>query len=114
MLRCVAFTLIAVAPAVSVAQTTGTDQRQPIVPPGELRLRILLTSAADEQYRGSDPKSLAADHRMVDNASDLAARLAGLNPSTVTVVRTIFEGETHGSVWPVSLTSGLRFALALN
>lgn len=81
---------------------------------GELRLKILLTSAGDEQYRGSDPKLLAADRRMVDNVSDLGARLVRLNPSSVIVVRTIFEGETHGSIPPSSLTRGLRFALPLN
>lgn len=81
---------------------------------GELRAKILITSAANEQYRGDDPKLLAADRRMVDNASDLATRLARLNPSGVPVVRTIFEGENHGSVPPASLTRGLRFALPLN
>jgi len=81
---------------------------------GELRLKILITSAAEEQYRGNDPKLLAADRRMVDNASELSARLARLNPSSVTIVRTIFEGENHGSVPPASLTRGLRFALPVN
>ena len=81
---------------------------------GELRLKILVTSAAEEQYRGSDPKLLAADGRLVDNASELANRLARLSPSSITVVRTIFEGENHGSVPPSSLTRGLRFALPVN
>jgi predicted alpha/beta superfamily hydrolase len=81
---------------------------------GELRLKVLLTSAGEEQYRGNDPKLLAADRRMVDDASDLAARLARLNPSNVVVVRTIFDGETHGSVPPSSLTRGLRVALPVN
>ena len=81
---------------------------------GELRLKILVTSAGDEQYRGSDPKLLDADRRMVDNASELATRLSALDRSRIKVVRTIFEGETHGSVSPVSLTRGLRFALALD
>jgi predicted alpha/beta superfamily hydrolase len=80
---------------------------------GELRLRVLVTSAADEQYRGEDPKLLAAAnlHRMVDNASELADRLAALNPSKIMVVRTIFAGETHMSVPPASLSRALRFAL---
>ncbi len=81
---------------------------------GELRLRILITSAAQEQYRGNDPKLVAADRRMVDNATELATRLAQLNPSRITVVRTIFDGEDHGSVPPSSLTRGLRFALPVN
>jgi uncharacterized protein len=81
---------------------------------GELRLKILITSAAEEQYRGDDPKLVAADGRMVDNASELATRLAQLNPSMITLVRTIFDGENHGSVPPSSLTRGLRFALPIN
>jgi predicted alpha/beta superfamily hydrolase len=81
---------------------------------GELSLKILITSAAQEQYRGDDPKLLAADRRMVDNGSELATRLAQLNPSMITVVRTIFDGENHGSVPPSSLTRGLRFALSVN
>jgi predicted alpha/beta superfamily hydrolase len=83
---------------------------------GELRLRVLVTSAADEQYRGEDPKLLAAAnaYRMVDNASELADRLAALNPSKITVVRTIFAGETHMSVPQASLSRALRFALPLN
>jgi predicted alpha/beta superfamily hydrolase len=78
---------------------------------GELKLRILITSAGDEQYRGSDPKLLAADNRQVDNASELADRLAALNPGSVAVTRTIFEGENHGTVPTVSLNRALRFAL---
>ena len=74
---------------------------------GELRLRVLVTSAADEQYPGDA-------NRMVDNASELADRLAALNPSKIMVVRTIFADETHISVSPASLSRGLRFALPLN
>lgn len=44
---------------------------------GELHLRILLTSAGDEQYRGDDAKLLAnprnAAYRMVDNAGNSPA-----------------------------------------
>ncbi len=56
---------------------------------GELQLKVLITSAGDEQYRGDDPKLLAEAQRgsrMVDNASELAARLAALNPQRITVV----------------------------
>ena len=80
---------------------------------GELRLRILVTSAGDEQYRGDDPKALAKDVRMVDEASELAARLAILDPSRVVVARTIFEGEVHLLVPPASLSRALRFALPI-
>jgi hypothetical protein len=74
---------------------------------GELQLKVLITSAGDEQYRGDDPKLLAAAQRgsrMVDNASELAARLAALNPQKITVVRTIFDDETHISAPPASLS----------
>jgi predicted alpha/beta superfamily hydrolase len=83
---------------------------------GELHIRILVTSAGDEQYRGEDPKLLAAaaQARMVDNASELAERLSKLDPKNMPVVRTIFAGETHISVSPIALDRGLRFALPLN
>ena len=79
---------------------------------GELQLKVLVTSAADEQYRGSDPKLLAATTtRMVDNASELSARLGSLHPQNIGVVRTIFEGEIHNTVPQTSLSRSLRFAL---
>jgi uncharacterized protein len=82
---------------------------------GEFRLKILIVSAGDEQYRGDDPKLLAEDkpYRMVDNASELANRLAALNPKNVTVVRTIFPGEMHTSVPPASISRAIRFAFPL-
>jgi predicted alpha/beta superfamily hydrolase len=67
---------------------------------GELHLRIFITSGGDEP-RGS----------MVDAASDLAKRLAGLNPKEITVGRTIFPDEIHASVSMASLNRGIRFAL---
>jgi predicted alpha/beta superfamily hydrolase len=84
---------------------------------GELHVRVLVTSAEDEQYRGDDPTLLntpEALQRMVDNASELAARLATLDPQNVQVVRTIFPGEVHGTVGAVSLNRALRFALRRN
>jgi predicted alpha/beta superfamily hydrolase len=80
---------------------------------GELHLKVLVTSAGDEQYRGDDPQRLAAaaDTRMVDNASELAARLKALNPQNITVERIIFEGEIHNTVPQASLSRALRFAL---
>ena len=72
---------------------------------------VLVTSAADEQYRGDDPARLAADSfRMVDNATDFAKWLDNLEPSSVKVQRTIFEGEGHGSAAPVSVNRAVRFA----
>ena len=80
---------------------------------GGIRLKVLVTSASDEQYRGSDPKLLAASAstRMVDNASELAERLTALHPQNVTVARTIFDGEIHNTVSPASLSRTMRFAL---
>jgi predicted alpha/beta superfamily hydrolase len=81
---------------------------------GEVRAKVLLTSAGDEQYRGTDPELLAAAqrNRLVDNAAELFDRLVRLHPQNLTVTRVVFDGETHGSVPPSSLTRGLRFALA--
>jgi len=67
---------------------------------GELRLKVLLTSASDEDP--ADVKSVA----------DLAARLAVLNPRTLTVGRTVFDGEVHVTVPSAALSRGLRFAFA--
>ena len=50
---------------------------------------------------------------MIDNAAELAQRLAALNPENISVERVVFEGEVHASVPPASLTRGLRFALPL-
>ncbi len=83
---------------------------------GELRLKLLITSAEDEQYHGNDTQRLAADakdgSRMVDNASELAARLAVLNPEQITVVRTIFDGESHNTAVAATLSRAVRFALS--
>lgn len=80
----------------------------------EFRMRILVTSAGDEQYRGPDSARAAADTaRMIDNASELSERLKLLNPEKVTVERVIFEGEIHNTVSPASLSRTLRFALPI-
>ena len=81
---------------------------------GELRLNVILTSARDEQYHGSDPKLLAeaqAGSRMVDNASELATRLAALNPERLKVSRVIFDDEVHNTVPYAAISRGLRLAL---
>jgi hypothetical protein len=49
---------------------------------------------------------------MIDNASELAERLAVVNPRNIVVERTIFPGETHNSAGTVSLSRGIRFALS--
>jgi predicted alpha/beta superfamily hydrolase len=80
---------------------------------GELKIRLLLTSAGDEQYRGDDPKLRAAadSSRMIDNVSELASRLTSLNPEKVVVTRAIFPDENHDSAALASLGRALTFAL---
>jgi len=81
---------------------------------GELGLNLILTSARDEQYHGSDPKMLAeaqAGSRMVDNTSELATRLAALNPEKLKVSRVIFDDEVHNTVPYAAISRGLRVAL---
>jgi predicted alpha/beta superfamily hydrolase len=82
---------------------------------GELRLKVLVTSAGDEQYSGTAPKLLAgATSRMVDNATELAKRLAALRPQNLVVTRTIFDGEVHNTVSPASLSRTMRFAFPID
>ena len=75
-------------------------------------VRVLVTSAGEEQYRGTDEKRLAAAQRsrMIDNASELAERLGRINAERLTVARYVLEGETHISVSHAALTRSLRFA----
>lgn len=81
---------------------------------GELKLKILITSSGNEQYRGSDPALLAAANRtrLVDNAAELAARLRVLRPQDVAVTYTVFPDESHGSGSYSALRRGM--ALAIN
>lgn len=80
---------------------------------GTLKLKLLLTTAEGEQYRGTDPKQLerASSSRMIDNASELADRLKALDPERVTVDYTLFPKESHFSVSLACLGRGLSFAL---
>ena len=79
---------------------------------GQLRLRLLLTVAGNEQYRGTDPDLLAKDRgRMIDNAMELADRLAAVDPTKLHVEETIFPGESHTSVSLAALGRALSFAL---
>ena len=78
---------------------------------GKVHARILITSAGDEQradVAGGDRE--AAVHRMVDNASDLASRLATLSPQQMPVSRVIFPDEVHGSVPQASTSRAVRFS----
>ena len=78
---------------------------------GKVHGRVLITSAGDEQ-RGDVPGGdrEAAVHRMVDNASELAGRLAALNPQQMPVTRVIFPDEIHGSVPQASTSRAVRFS----
>ena len=78
---------------------------------GGVRLDLLLTSAGDEQYRGNDPDQLALFGQFVDDVSELASRLAVLNPPDVRVVHAVFPGESHASVSLASLGRAVQFAL---
>jgi hypothetical protein len=75
------------------------------------QLRVLITSAGEEQYRGDDPKlrANAEKFRMIDNASELADRL-GKAGDRISTKRYVLEGETHISVSHGALTRSLRFS----
>jgi predicted alpha/beta superfamily hydrolase len=77
-----------------------------------LRLKVLITSADNEQYRGPDPKLQAEDiYRTIDNASELTSRLAAASPENLSVSYAIFPNETHNSVSLAALGRALYFAL---
>ncbi len=82
---------------------------------GELHLQILLTSASEEQSHSSEdtpPTGKArGGSRMIDNVTELAARLSPLNPADVKITRQMFPDETHPSGAQASLVRALRFAL---
>jgi predicted alpha/beta superfamily hydrolase len=74
---------------------------------GSLKLRILISSAGEEQPVGNT-------QRMIDNASEFATRLGAINPANLAVTRVIFADETHESVASASVVRCLRFAVAKN
>lgn len=77
-----------------------------------LRLKVLITSAGNEQYRGPDPKLQAEDiYRAVDNASELAGRLKTASPQNLSVNYAVFPDEDHVSVSLAALGRALYFAL---
>jgi len=80
---------------------------------GHLKLKLLITSAGNEQYRGPDPALLAAANksRLVDNAAELAARLRGLRPEDVPVTYTVFPDESHASGSYSSLRRGMGLVI---
>ena len=88
------------------------DEKSLGIKASNLRLKVLITSAANEQYRGSDPKLQAEDiYRAIDNASELAGRLATASPQNLSVTYAIFPDETHESVSLAALGRALYFAL---
>jgi len=80
---------------------------------GNLKLKILITSSANEQYRGTDAALLAAANRsrLVDNAAELAARLRVLRPQDVPVTYTVFADESHGSGSYAALRRGMGLVI---
>jgi hypothetical protein len=81
-------------------------------PAGAPRLRLLITTAGAEQYRGPDPELRKQDEwRMIDNAAELAARLAAVDPARLEVRSAAFADEDHVSVSLASLGRALNYAL---
>ncbi len=82
----------------------------------DLNIRVLLTSAGDEQNCSAAELSSADQTsclalRYVDNASELAARLQAINPEKLQVTRTVFDGEGHNSSVRASLGRALSFVM---
>jgi len=79
---------------------------------GELNLKILITSASEEEYLGSDPVKLAAEQgHMITNARALADRLGKLNPEKVVVRYALFQDENHNNVSLATIARALTFAI---
>ncbi len=79
---------------------------------GELDLRILITSASEEEYTGTDPAKLAAEQAfMITNARTLADRLRPLAPGRIEVKYVLFQDENHNAVSLASIGRAISFAL---
>jgi uncharacterized protein len=106
-------TYIAASPAIWWDnRSVLADEKSLGIKARNLRLKVLITSAGNEQYRGSDPKLQAEDiYRAIDNASELAGRLATASPQNLSVTYAIFPDETHESVSLAALGRALYFAL---
>jgi predicted alpha/beta superfamily hydrolase len=81
---------------------------------GQVRARVLITAAGDEQYRGADAKlrETADRTRRIDNAAELAARLAALNSDTFSAKYALIPDENHTLVSLASIGRALGFALS--
>lgn len=79
-------------------------------------IKVLITSAGEEQYRGNNPELIARDRasRMIDNATELGERLMKLNSARIRVQRIIFEGELHITAPHPSIGRAVRFAFTDN
>jgi uncharacterized protein len=74
------------------------------------RIKVLVTSARDEQARDTTPGFVyEPKNAMVDDAAELSIRLARANPEKLTVSRVVFDGEVHNTVSPASISRTLRF-----
>ncbi len=79
---------------------------------GSVQLRVLLTAAGNEQYRGPDPALREKDPgRYIDNAMELADRLASLDPVKLQVEKVIFPDESHVSVSLSAIGRALYFGI---
>jgi ferri-bacillibactin esterase len=91
---------------------------------GKCAPRVLILSASEEQTIPKGPlpegmtleqlKKLIPEARMIDNARELAERLRGLKgkpPYEVTFH--LFEGESHSTVIPGSISRALDFAVGI-
>ena len=108
-------TYIAASPAIwwdNRSVLAGEKDFLQAIKTSNLRLKVLITSAGNEQYRGPDPKLQAEDiYRMIDNASELANRLATSSPQCLSVTYANFPDESHDSVSLAALGRALYFAL---
>jgi uncharacterized protein len=77
---------------------------------GQSRIKVLVTSARDEQRRATSPDFVyEPSNAMVDDAAELSIRLARISPEKLAVSRVVFDGEVHNTVSPASISRTLRF-----
>jgi predicted alpha/beta superfamily hydrolase len=96
-------TYIIASPAISGSRTEALRDEAAFAArarAGEIRVKVLVTSAADESPE------------MISAAKGLAERLTSVNPQTITAAYTSFAGEIHNTVLSAALNRGLRFAFA--
>jgi predicted alpha/beta superfamily hydrolase len=78
--------------------------------------RVLIEAGGNERMRRDDTgnamQRAVFDPRVVDNASEMAQRLAADHGGRTHAGLHIFPGQTHMSYFPQSLDSAVRFALA--